>query len=166
MLSEIVIQNKPEQYRSFLCIILCRTCLILSEPCIPLHTYITYLSASLVGSHAPTRRCPAAFSNRSACGCTRPLPSTQSPSTHHGQLHMCLVSSKLVMGTNSCNIYNHSVNFVFLCSGLSANRSACGVAMTQPSAQSSSTHHGRRRMSLVWSKSVGGTNSYTITTIE
>ena len=43
---------------------------------------------------------------------------------------------------------------------LSANRSACWLAMTHPSAQLSSTHHWQRRMRLVWSKSVGGTNSY------
>jgi hypothetical protein len=32
--------------------------------------------------------------------------------------------------------------------------------MTHPSAQLSSAHHWQRRMRLVWSKSVGGTNSY------
>jgi hypothetical protein len=35
-----------------------------------------------------------------------------------------------------------------------------GIAMTHPSAQLSSAHHWQRRMRLVWSKSVGGTNSY------
>jgi len=47
--------------------------------------------------------------------------------------------------------------------GLSANCLACGVAMTQPSAQLSSTYLGWRCMRLVWSvEIVGGTNTCVI----
>jgi len=51
---------------------------------------------------------------------------------------------------------------VFCMRGLSANRLACGVAMTKPSKQLSSTYHGWCWMRLVWSKSVGGANSCVI----
>ena len=48
-----------------------------------------------------------------------------------------------------------------------ANRSACGVAVTTlPSARAPFTHHWRRRLRLVWSKSVrGGRIVVIITTI-
>jgi hypothetical protein len=41
-----------------------------------------------------------------------------------------------------------------------ANFMACGVAAPNSLGEASSKHHRQRRMRLVWSKSVGGTNSY------
>ena len=38
------------------------------------------------------------------------------------------------------------------------NRSACGIAITQPSARAPSAHRGQRCLRLVWANSVGGMN--------
>ena len=77
----------------------------------------------------------------------------------------------LIFSTKNNDFWSHNTlssepsQWSFLCSGLSANLSACSCMSPLPSAKLSSTHHGWCWMRLVWSKSVGGTNSYTITTI-
>jgi hypothetical protein len=37
---------------------------------------------------------------------------------------------------------------------------ACGVSTPNPLGAASSKHYGQRRMRLVWSKSIGGSNYY------
>ena len=63
-------------------------------------------------------------------------------------------------GGRAVNAFPTSWKWSFFHAWLSWNRSACGVVMTHPSAQAPFTHHGRCRLRLVWSRSVGGTSSW------
>ena len=86
-------------------------------------------------------------------------PSARAPAAHHWQRRIRLVWSNSVGGTSSYYISNHHVNWGIFYAWLSWIRSACGVVMTHLSARATSTYHGQRWICLVWSNSVGGTNS-------
>jgi len=113
------------------------------------------------------------MANFMACGVATPNSLGAASSKHHGQRRMRLVWSQSVGGRNSCYHCNNSggrncYDRTTLCKLFThnnqlygwANHSVGGCKSLLLSARMPSTHHWRRLICLVWSKSVGGTNSY------